>query len=117
MHLLIIKMNWKPLTTIEELEEINLLSANKGVVIFKHSTRCSISAGALNRVERNYTEASEEKFAWYYLDLIRHRDVSNAIAEKYHVAHESPQVLVIHNGVCTYTASHFDIRYEEILQH
>ena len=45
----------------------------------------------------------------YFLDLIAHRDVSNYIAEAFSVYHESPQILLIQNGECTYETSHLDI--------
>lgn len=80
-------------------------------MILKHSTRCSISAMALNRIERKWT--GEEKIKPYYLDLLAHRDISSAIEQRYGVEHESPQVLIIRNGQCVYTASHNGIAYED----
>ena len=90
-------------------------SSQKPVVLFKHSTRCSISTMALNRL-KNIPPNTINTIDAYYLDLIAHRDVSNAIAEKLHVYHESPQVLILKNGVCTFDASHTDITVSEILE-
>ena len=50
----------------------------------------------------------------YFLDLISHRDVSTAIAQKFDVEHESPQVILIKNGKAVYSASHFEIDYGSI---
>jgi len=108
-------MNWIPLNDIKDLDQIDALSQEKPVVVLKHSTRCNISATALSRLERNYADSSGGAMAWYYLDLLKHRDISNAIEERYEVPHESPQVLVIRNGKCVYQVSHFDIRYDEIV--
>ncbi len=108
-------MNWNALTNINELDKIKELSATKTVVIFKHSTRCSISSGALNRIERNWI--GNEPFSMWYLDLIKHRDISNAIAQLFQIEHQSPQLLVIKNGVCIYHASHFEIDYQDLLAH
>ena len=104
-------MNWQQLTSLKELEAIQVLSHNPkllGVLIFKHSTRCATSSVALDRMERNW-KVSDEQIPSYYLDLLRHRDISNGIAATYDVVHESPQVLVIKNGECIYSASHNSI--------
>jgi bacillithiol system protein YtxJ len=104
-------MDWKELTDERQLEQIKEESRIHPVVIFKHSTRCSISAMAKNRLER---ETPPGSVTFYYLDLIRFRSVSNKIAEDFHVHHESPQVLLIKDGVCTYDESHNGISMEEI---
>lgn len=104
-------MEWKPLTEVGQLEDVDRASREKAVLILKHSTRCSISSAALARLERAWSSADDEEHSAYYLDLIRHRDVSDAIALRYGVRHESPQVLVIRNGRCVHTDSHFGITY------
>lgn len=110
-----INMNWNSLTSIEQLEELDKISSDKLVVIFKHSTRCSISAASLNRLERKWDPKETTGIEPYFLDLITYRDVSNAIAERYAVSHQSPQVLVIKNGSSVYDNSHLGISYEELL--
>lgn len=104
---------WKTLNSIDQLQEVIQNSEVKPVVLFKHSTRCSISSMAMNRLE-NLETAFYEKADFYYLDLIAHRDVSNAIAEKLDVYHESPQVIFVKNGVCIYDASHMEISPKEL---
>src|ERR1700756_2193887 len=104
-------MNWNKLENISQLAFIDEESLNKKVLIFKHSTRCSISSAALNRLERNWKEDNSHKIKPYYLDLLNHRDISNEIAARYKVIHQSPQVLIIYNGNCIYHASQFDITY------
>lgn len=109
-------MNWNTLTTIAQLETIvNAQSYNEPILLFKHSTRCSISTASLSRVERNWKEDDNTKVQPYYLDLLQHRDVSNHIATLTGVEHASPQVLIIKNGKCVYNASHSDIRYDDIM--
>lgn len=109
-------MNWNKLDDEEVLEKIDSESAAQPVMIFKHSTRCSISAAALNRMERNWNDSDSEKVKPYFLDLLANRSLSNSVAERYNVQHESPQVLVIKNGQCIYNASHMDISYKDILE-
>lgn len=109
-------INWNKLEQVEQLEEINSLSKEKPVVIFKHSTRCSISAASLNRLERKWDEAKAGNLTPYYLDLIKHRDISNEIENVYGIDHESPQVLLIKDGQCVYDNSHFGISFDEIIE-
>ena len=109
-------MNWNKLENKDQLKFIDEESKNEKVLIFKHSTRCSISSVALDRLERNWQEADSEKIKPYYLDLLAHRGISNEIASRYKISHESPQILIIQNGICIYHASHSDIDYREIIQ-
>lgn len=104
-------MNWIELNEEAQLATLREQSRQMPVVIFKHSTRCSISAMAKGRLER---AAAPEGVAFYYLDLIRHRALSNQIADDFGVMHESPQVLLIRNGDCVYDESHNGIDMGEI---
>ena len=109
-------MNWNTLNSIEQLAEINQTSNEHPVLLFKHSTRCSISLSALNRLERNWKESDSEIIKPFYLDLLNFRSVSNEIASLYQIEHESPQALIIKNGKCVYVSSHLGIMYEDILE-
>ena len=106
-------MNWKEFTTEEALEDIKSRSAEKPQVIFKHSTRCSISSMAKSRLER---ATAPEGIEFNYLDLIAHRNVSAKIAEVFDVEHASPQVLIIKDGTCIYDESHNAINMDEIVE-
>ena len=100
-------INWTELTDLAQLMEIEAISNEKPVVIFKHSTRCSISRMALKQFEREFD--LNETVDAYFLDLIAHRDVSNEIANRFNVYHESPQLILIKNGKAVYDVSHSDI--------
>lgn len=111
------KMKWIKLQLIEELDHILAKeSFVTPIVLFKHSTRCSISSMALSRMENNW-EVPAEKAIPVYLDLIQYREISNKIASDLNVKHESPQVIVVKNGVCVYQASHNEIIADEIKKH
>jgi len=104
-------MDWLTLTTENQLEEINQKSFDSlvtGILLLKHSTRCSISSMALNRLERGW-QFSPDTFPAYYLDLLKYPSISAKIAEMFNIKHESPQVLIVKNGRCIYSASHSDI--------
>lgn len=106
-------MNWIELKSQEQLIEIREKSALKPQVIFKHSTRCSISSMALNRLER---EDAPESIDFYFLDLLKNRALSNEVGEFFNVFHESPQILLIKKGACTYDESHQGINMQEIIE-
>ena len=102
-------MNWIPLQSLQQLEEI--LAQPGPALLFKHSTRCSISNVALERL----TKSSLSDLAPAYLvDLLSYRELSNAIATRLQVHHESPQVLLVKEGQCFYDESHLSITVAEL---
>ena len=108
-------MNWNKLTDPAQLEEIKALSHEKPVLIFKHSTRCSISGMSLDRLLRNWKAEDSERVTPYFLDLIAYRSISNQIEVFFGVPHESPQVLLIKDGKSVYDESHYSISYLAIM--
>lgn len=106
-------MNWIDLTQEAQVNDIRELSKQKPQLIFKHSTRCSISSVAKSRLERGSAPGEVD---FYYLDLIKYRNISQKIAEDFSVEHESPQVLLIKDGVCVYDESHSGISMDEITE-
>lgn len=109
-------MKWVELKTEAQLDEIREESKQSPVLIFKHSSRCSISRAALDRLERNWKEEEVSPVKPYFLDLISFRSTSDSVASQFDVEHESPQVLIIENGRSVYNQSHFDINYAHILK-
>jgi len=106
-------MNWIALNDEQQLEKIKEESKQQPVVIFKHSTRCSISSMAKSRLDR---EQEPKNVLFYYLDLIQYRPISAKIAEVFQVPHESPQILIIKNGECVYDESHNGISMDDIAE-
>jgi len=107
-------MEWIELSNVSELDQIKQKSHEEPVVIFKHSTSCAISSMAINRLERSWDSQEMGSVKPYYLDLIRHRDISNEVAETFGIPHQSPQVIVVKNGDVIYDTSHMGINYKEI---
>lgn len=103
------------LDKMEQFDEIDEISQTKLVVLFKHSTRCSISRMALKQFDAEFNYP-EEKIDWYLLDLLNHRDLSNEIASRYNVMHQSPQIIVIRNGKAVFNESHDSISAEDLKQ-
>ncbi|UOQ72906.1 bacillithiol system redox-active protein YtxJ [Hymenobacter cellulosilyticus] len=105
---------WQPLTEAEQLTDIVRESHEHPVLIFKHSTSCSISAAAKSKLERQWPDANLANASIYYLDLLRYRPISAEIANKFGVRHESPQLLLIQDGECRFDASHMSIRLSDV---
>lgn len=101
-------IKWNGLTDTKQLDDIIQESAQTPAIIFKHSTRCSISRMALKNFEKEYS-IEENSAKPYYLDLLEHRNISNEIAQIFHVQHQSPQVIIVKDGAAIYNASHSDI--------
>ena len=110
----LINMNWNTLDSDGTLTELSNLSFEHPVVIFKHSTRCPISQMALSWFERSWNQEEMGAVEPYFLDLIQYRPISNKVAEVFGIHHESPQLLLIDKGECTYHRSHSNISYKEL---
>jgi bacillithiol system protein YtxJ len=108
------KVNWHDLTKVSDLDALVAESTEKPVLIFKHSTRCSVSRMVLKQFENGFT--AEDSITPYFLDLLNHRDVSNAIADRFGVYHQSPQLLVIKDGKAIFDASHESIDASDLKQ-
>lgn len=106
-------MQWKNLTDLSQISEIQHTSGYS--LIFKHSTRCSVSMMAKRRFEMDW-DSIPAGTPLYFLDLLAHRDISNQLAETFQVHHESPQILLIKDGECILDASHSDISAEEVTE-
>ena len=106
------KIHWISLQNLGQLNEIINESTESPIVIFKHSTRCSVSRMALKQFENEFDLQS--KVTPYFLDLLEHRDVSNEIATRFEVQHQSPQLILIKDGKAIYNVSHSDIAVEDL---
>lgn len=105
-------IEWKKLDSGDQLESIIADSHNSPQVIFKHSTTCPISGMAKRRLESDWSI----DITPYYLDLLSYRSISNTIADRLDVRHESPQIILLHNGKAIYNESHLDISVDNLSQ-
>jgi bacillithiol system protein YtxJ len=97
-------MNWHKLESLADLEELTRSSFETPKVLFKHSTRCSISSMALSRMQPGVKDID-----FYLLDIIANRELSNQVAHKFNVSHQSPQLLIVYKGESRYDTSHLGI--------
>lgn len=108
------KMNWNNLEDITEVATLENESFKKLIIIFKHSTRCHISRAALRQFENEFD--SKEEIIPYLLDLIQFRAISNEIATRFGVTHQSPQLIILKDGKAIYNASHERIDAADLKQ-
>lgn len=97
-------VDWKLLTNVSQLDDIIAQSSLNPVLIFKHSTRCGISRMTLKRFENEFNLSA--RVTPYFLDLLQYREISDAVAQRLGVVHQSPQLLLIKDGKSIYNASH-----------
>ena len=88
----------------EALDEVLLLPK---AVLYKHSTRCGTSVRALLEVER--FSLGQREIPVYGIDVIRQRGISDLVARRLEIGHESPQVILVREGQATWHASHFGV--------
>lgn len=106
-------MNWIDLSSENQLKDIIASSYDRPQIIFKHSTRCSVSSIAYSRLKKSDPITHAD---FFYLDLLSYRQLSNKIAETFSVPHESPQLLLVKNGECIYEESHLGITADNLLE-
>lgn len=107
-------IDWKSLESEEALQQAISESSEHPVVIFKHSTSCSISSMAKSRLESGWNSEEVNDARPYYLDLLSNRNISNLVAQTLGVVHESPQILILKDGKCVYNTSHMGISFEGV---
>ncbi len=104
---------WAKIESESDLDKAVAQSSVQKVLIFKHSTRCFISKTILKSFEKQM-QHSDKNYAYYFLDLLQHRNISNAIESRFGVTHQSPQLIALENGEATYNASHQNIDLDKI---
>lgn len=108
-------LEWEILSDESSIEDLIKSSFEIPVLLFKHSTRCSVSYMALENFEKEWS-LEVDKCKIYYLDLLKYRGVSNQIAEMTGIQHQSPQAIVLSKGHVIYHASHSAISAQAIKQ-
>jgi bacillithiol system protein YtxJ len=104
-----------PLRGIAELEQVITDSHVKPILLFKHSYTCGISAEALDELRAHLDEHARTASVRYAMVTVQtHREVSNAIASKLGVRHETPQAILVRGGRAVWTASHFRVNAAEL---
>jgi bacillithiol system protein YtxJ len=106
-------LSWKELNNEFQLDQLIIDSRHKPVLIFKHSNRCGISFHVLEDLKNQWNNLAES-IDFYYIDLLNFRNISNEVAERFQVIHQSPQVILLHHGKVIYHMSHYGISTSDI---
>ncbi|MEM9553740.1 MAG: bacillithiol system redox-active protein YtxJ [Acidobacteriota bacterium] len=100
--------NYTKLESVEDLDAAFRTADEATVVVFKHSLTCPVSTEALREFDR-YLESGDEATRYYLIEIQRQRGLSNDVAARTGVRHESPQALVLRGGEVVWHASHWKI--------
>ena len=103
----------KPLSGMDELDRALAASDERPLLLFKHSFTCGISAEALDELIAHLHERQTDA-SYAMVTVQTHREVSNAVARKLGVRHETPQALLIREGRVVWSASHFRVTAEAV---
>lgn len=105
---------WKDLTEASQIDELLQQSLETPVVIFKFSTRCNLSNFMLKKFEKKFD--LENDIGLYFLSVRENREASDAVASRFSLIHETPQLLLLKNGRAVYYANHENIKYEDFTE-
>jgi len=106
-----------PLITVTQWEDAFAASATLPVLVFKHSTQCAVSAGAYDELAAWLEDATAVPMSCFIVDVVEFPAVSKAVAASVGIRHESPQTLLIENGIVSWHASHWSITYSTLEDH
>lgn len=103
----------KRLSGLDELEQALAASGVRPLLLFKHSYTCGISAEALDEIVSHLHDRQADA-SYAMVTVQTHRDVSNAVAHRLGVRHETPQALLIKDGQVVWSASHFRVTAQAV---
>lgn len=98
-----------PLQRVDDLEQLLTESRSRPLLVFKHSYSCGVSAEALDELVDHLNSDSASSARYAMVTVQTHRDVSNAVAARLGIRHETPQALLIRDGRVVWSASHFRV--------
>ena len=101
-------LSWKSLQSEAQLEDIKAQSNVRLQIIYKHSSSCGISSMVLRQLEKSLIEFNS-RADFHFLDLLSFRDVSNEVASRFQVLHQSPQLILLKNKTVVAHDSHYDL--------
>ncbi|MDZ7807262.1 MAG: bacillithiol system redox-active protein YtxJ [Gracilimonas sp.] len=106
--------HWNTVSVRENITSLIERSREQPQLIYKHSTRCSVSF--ITKEDLDYHVEQIAKHADLHLiNVVEQRDLSNYLSQTLNIRHESPQALLLRDGQVTWTGSHWNVKAKEIL--
>lgn len=105
---------WNVINETTQVDEVLERSHRQPQLLYKHSNRCGTCMFAKSEIESSSGEI-KEKAGMHFVDVIRSRAVSDYIAEKLNLRHESPQAILLVDGKVVWHNSHSAIKGNKIL--
>ncbi len=102
-----------PLSDVTELDAAIAESQTRPVLVFKHSRSCGISCEALDEL-RTHVDRAGAGAAYKLITVQSHRHVSDEVAARFGIRHETPQAILLRDGQPVWTASHFKITAHQL---
>ena len=104
-----------PLNDVQSLDAAIAESADRPVLLFKHSRYCGVSCEALDELQ-THIDASSGGVSYRMITVQTHRPVSDAVAQRLGLRHETPQAILLRDGKVIWNASHFRITATQLDQ-
>lgn len=105
-----------PLQDIESLDEAIAESQDRPVLLFKHSRYCGVSCEALDELHSHIESRAAGAVAYKMITVQTHRPLSDAVAQRLGIRHETPQAILLRDGKAVWNASHFRITASQLDQ-
>lgn len=99
------------LKSVEQWDQALKATSEKPLLIFKHSTSCSVSAGAHEELMNYIKDTNTAPVDFAIVHVIEERPISNTIAEQLGIKHASPQAILVKDGQPVWDTSHWHITY------
>lgn len=97
-------------TQKSDFDQVVADSYDRPAFVFKHSTRCPISASRW-RVFQSFA-GRESRVAFHMVNVIQDGTLSRQIAAQTGIGHQSPQAMLLYQGKPVWNASHYSITEE-----
>jgi len=107
-------MEWYKITDSGDIDQVVNDSFAQPVLVYKHSPICGLSSNALQKLEKGWNALEAKKLKPYFVDVVAQRPLSQGIAQRFKIMHQSPQVLLIRDGICVYDIAHFEISVKDL---
>jgi bacillithiol system protein YtxJ len=108
--------NLTPLHDVDAFEQAIAESQDRPVLLFKHSRYCGVSCEAMDELQSHIDGRGDAGVSYKVITVQTHRNVSDAIAQRLGIRHETPQAILLRDGKAVWNASHFRITASQLDQ-